>query len=275
MQLIPICSEVENVARVMEICGVERWGVCGLERDKLLPTRSKSRIPDEAKSIIAILVGYYFGDYPDRNVSRYALADDYHTTVLKLLTDIGNKLTEIYSGDKFVPFVDASPIAEVEAAARAGLGDIGMNGQLLSERYGSYCFIGEIVTTLNLPVTACKAKKLCTRCGACVAACPSGALAESGIDKTRCRSQITQKKRELNEFERGQIKAGGFVWGCDICTDVCPVNRRVAARGAEVSVRDITTVVGEDNLEEMCARKAYGWRGAGILRRNLRILDEL
>ena len=147
-----------------------------------------------------------------------------------------------------------------------------MNGQLLNETYGSYCFIGEIVTTADFPAAGRKANPLCTHCGRCAAACPTGALSHEGFEREKCRSHITQKKGELTEWEREQIRAGGFVWGCDLCTDACPVNRNARRSPVAAFQRDIAPVVGEVNLGKICECKAYGWRGEAVLRRNLRIL---
>lgn len=80
------------------------------------------------------------------------------------------------------------------------------------------------------------------------------------------------EKGELTEWEREQIRAGGFVWGCDRCTDACPVNRNARRSPVAAFQRDIAPVVGEDNLGKLCESKAYGWRGETVLRRNLRIL---
>ena len=239
---------MDQLIKCMESHGMDQWGVCRFEDAlPLLEVRAKRRLPERAKSIIVILFGYYIGEYPNRNISRYALMDDYNTVI-------------------------RATLAEVRAASLAGLGDIGMNGQLLNETYGSYCFIGEIVTTADFPAAGRKANPLCTHCGRCAAACPTGALSQEGFNREKCRSHITQKKGELTEWEREQIRAGGFVWGCDRCTDACPVNRNARRSPVAAFQRDIAPVVGEDNLGKLCESKAYGWRGETVLRRNLRIL---
>ena len=236
---------MDQLITCMESHGMDQWGVCRFEDAlPLLEVRAKRRLPERAKSIIVILFGYYVGEYPNRNISRYALMDDYHTIIRATLEELAKELQNMYNSDVFIPFVDSSPVAEVRAASLAGLGDTGMNGQLLNETYGSYCFIGEIVTTADFPAAGRKAKPLCTHCGRCAAACPTGALSHEGFDREKCRSHITQKKGELTEWEREQIRAGGFVWGCDLCTDACPVNRNARRSPVVAFQRDIAPVVG-------------------------------
>ena len=141
-------SRLETLMRGMAF---DEWGVCRFhDALPLLPVRSKARIPQGARSVIVVLFGYYIGDFPNRNISYYAIVDDYHTIVRAVLETAADKLRALYADEQFVPFVDASPVAEVRAAYLAGLGDIGMNGQLLNRTYASRCFIGEIVTTAEL-----------------------------------------------------------------------------------------------------------------------------
>ena len=196
-------SRLETIMRGMAF---DEWGVCRFhDALPLLPVRSKARIPQGARSVIVVLFGYYIGDFPNRNISYYAIVDDYHTVLRAALETAAEKLCALFEGEQFVPFVDASPVAEVRAACLAGLGDIGMNGQLLNRTYASRCFIGEIVTTAALEPSR-RAAPLCTRCGRCVAACPTGALRPDGFDRALCRSHITQKKGALTGWERAQIR---------------------------------------------------------------------
>jgi len=167
--------------------------------------------------------------------------------------------------------VDASPIREVEGAYLAGLGRRGKNGQLFHEKYGSYCFIGEIVTDLvikgDLPEQGD-----CPGCGRCLAACPTGALKEGGVEKDRCRSHITQKKGELTDWEADQIALGGMAWGCDICTQACPLNAHPAITPIGAFHQKLLPVLTGENLPEALDDHALNYRGEKVLRRNLQIL---
>lgn len=263
----------EQLAQIIGRCGFDQWGICSFaDVLPLLEVRAKSRLPASSQSLIVLLSGYYTGDYPDRNISRYAVVDDYHTVLHEKLEKLSEELQIQYKQNKFIPFVDSSPVAEVRAAYLAGLGGIGLNGQLLNPVYGSYCFIAELVTDLQLPPFSPYAQGICTGCGRCVAACPTGALSHGRFEKDKCRSHITQKKGALSEWEREEIRAGGFVWGCDRCTDACPVNSRVQQAEDEAFYRDIQPVVGYDNAGRLCKSKAYGWRGEAVLLRNLDII---
>ena len=273
-----LCREggscLEEIARVLAAQGFDQWGVCAFAGLPLLPVRSKNRLPAGARSVIVILIGYYIGEYPNRNLSRYALVDDYHTVFGEKLRRAVENLWNLFKTHRFIQFVDASPIPEVLAAHRAGLGDIGQSGQLLSPVYGSRCFIGEIVTDLPLPPFAGTPPKLCTGCGACVAACPTGALSPGGFQKARCRSQITQKKGELTSWEAEQVRLGGFAWGCDRCTDACPVNRDAALSRVPEFYENVVSRLTAENVGRLCAQKAYGWRGENVLLRNLALLGQ-
>ena len=170
---------MERLRACMQLFGIDQWGACRFsELPPLLEVRSRERIPQNAQSVLVFLFGYYTEAFPDRNIARYAVPDDYHSILRPLLAEVAASCAERFPGEAFVPFIDSSPIDEVAAAALAGLGEVGLNGLLLNPVYGSYCFIGEIVTTLPLEIPPPQPQQLCTRCGACRAACPSGALAQ-------------------------------------------------------------------------------------------------
>ncbi len=264
---------MEQLAHLMAELGLETWGVCRYEDTlPLLPTRSRNRIPKDAQSVIVILFGYYIGEYPERNISRYAMVDDYHQVIRGILERLVENLLNLFKTQLFIPFVDASPIQEVKAAWLAGLGDVGQNGLLLSPVYGNCCFIGEIVTDLPLPPSQ-ERLSLCNQCGACLRACPTGALGKEGLAKEKCRSHITQKKGDLSPWEAQQVQQGGFVWGCDRCADACPINQNKKWASLEAFYQDIQPVVGKDNAGRLCQTKAYGWRGESVLLRNLRLIE--
>ncbi len=147
----------EQVARLVEEAilplGVEHFGFCPLEAlSGLLDCRGKRLLPP-AGSAILLLLPYYGGEFPERNLARYALCDDYHRIAGDILEEIIAPLAAAFPAEKFLPFVDSSPIPEVEAGALAGLGFAGKNGQLITPWYGSCAFLCEVVTTLPLPQT--------------------------------------------------------------------------------------------------------------------------
>ena len=250
------------------------WGVCSFDKvkDNLHECRAKSRVPKNAKSVIVIAFPYLLDEsnYSESNISKYAVVSDYHGYVVPLLDSVCKKLTVEHPENSFVPFADNSPVSEVYAACLAGIGVRGLNSLLLTEEYGSFVFIGEIITDLYIEPTGEKING-CVKCGKCKQACPNGAINENGIDKEKCLSGITQKKGELTEEEKQLIKKTGCAWGCDICQNVCPYNKNAKQTyieeftGSALPVVDINTPV---------EGRAFAWRGKGVIERNLKILDE-
>ena len=220
-----------------------------------------------------------------RNLSLYAVPRDYHGYVKELESIVLPSLREMYPHNRFAVFADHSPIAEVDAAARAGMGVLGLNGLLITPEYGSFLFIGELVTDLDYEsVTGAPvpdfpaAPPTCEECGLCLAACPMGCPSE---DKTNCLSALTQKKGELTADEQAAIIAGGLVWGCDACQLACPHNQRVIAAQADTPIPYFRTdrLIRADEAvlnamdTEAFASRAYSWRGRPVILRNIRLLD--
>lgn len=252
------------------------FGFCPFEKikDNLINCRAISRIPENAKTVIVLLFPYNFGDdaYKDSDISRYAVVPDYHQTIGRILQEAVGKLTEIYPDEEFTAFTDNSPIPEVRAAMYAGLGVRGLNGLFFNKDYGSWVFIGEIVTTLECNYPDITDKSLmCAQCGKCVSSCPTGAVGNDGIDTEKCLSFITQKKGELTAEQELLIKRSGCAWGCDICQSVCPMNKAVITEpiedfknGAEFKARTQSDI----------SDRAYAWRGKKVIERNLKILNK-
>ncbi|MBE6558238.1 MAG: hypothetical protein E7661_04420 [Ruminococcaceae bacterium] len=223
---------------------------------------------------------------PERNLSLYAVPRDYHRYFEDLAADLIPRLKVAFPPYRFALFADHSPIDEVDAAARCGLGVIGDNGLLLTAQFGSFVFIGEIVTNMPYEIVTDHPRSLiavepprCEGCGACISACPEKCLPNQ---KEQCLSALTQKKGDLSERELVALSNHSLVWGCDICQMVCPHNQEVMERGRDTPVdyfrHERLLYLNRQALDEMDDQafrtRAYAWRGKSTIRRNLTLWEE-
>lgn len=248
------------------------FGFCDFKsvEPHLIECAGKRRIPENAKTVITVIFPYCLDEemYEDLNVSRYAAVPDYHTVAGKYLSTIAEELQREFEGEIFVPFTDNSPVSEVSTACACGLGVIGRNGLLINEKYGSWVFIGEIVTTLDVGIKAGELKR-CPDCGRCVEACPVGALNEENFGRDICLSNVSQKKGEIPEEYRLLMKKYGCAWGCDICQQVCPLNKDKKKTAIAEFINGFISHVDEDVEIE---GRAFAWRGEKVIKRNLEII---
>ena len=221
---------------------------------------------------------------PDRNVSLYAVPQDYHLYFKELADRLLPVLREQYPAHTFALFADHAPIAEADAAARAGLGVMGDHGLLITPDYGSLVFLGEIVTDApwevvtgdtDVPSFPVEPPR-CEGCGACLATCPAGC---AGGDRARCLSALTQKKGVLTDDEQDALREHPLVWGCDTCQLACPHNRAIMERGLDTPIPffkenrlsriDVAAINGMS--DDAFAARAYSWRGRDVIYRNIEI----
>jgi epoxyqueuosine reductase len=208
---------------------------------------SPSLAMQDARSVIVCALGYNIGlpnstDAPEPNsayaatgprgwISRYAWGDDYHEVLgEKLESFVGRLHEEFPEPFEARAYVDTGPIVERVAAKYAGLGWLAKNTCLINEDLGSWLFLGVIVTTLDLPTSLgpdeAPAPDLCGNCTLCIDACPTSAIVEPYVlDARRCISYLTIELRSAIPLELRE-PMGRHVFGCDICQDVCPWNRR-------------------------------------------------
>jgi epoxyqueuosine reductase len=188
-----------------------------------------ARLVPGARSVITLLQNYYpeqqqHADSP--RISKYAFGADYHDVIRskmnEFLSELRNEIGEINGRG----FVDSAPVLERSWASRSGLGWVGKNGNLINKQSGSFFFIATLITDLELEYDDPFAKDYCGSCTRCLDACPTGALVEPAlVDGSRCISYLTiELKDELIAPEfKGRME--GWMFGCDICQDVCPWNR--------------------------------------------------
>ncbi len=260
---------------ILNASGLRDFGVRPFSdvSDRLLNCMAKGRLPKDARSVISVLFPYKV-PMERGNLSRYAAVPDYHEIAGHMLSTAVSALEKAFGDFDFVWFIDNSPIPEVYTAARCGLGVIGDNGLLINSRYGSYCFIGSIVTNLVIPSTSDGEIRTCDHCGRCVTSCPSGALrGENGFDRRICLSDISQRKGTLSPEEEALLRQGGLVWGCDTCQDVCPMNVDAADTYIEPFLARANPSVSANDLA-VANDRAYLYRGRGVVERNIRVLGE-
>lgn len=247
-------------------------GVCSFEKleNDLFECHAKSRIPQRAKSVIVYLFPYYLGEeyYKNSNISKYAVPDDYHKICGRYLDKAVLSLREEYPDNLFEYFCDNSPLNEVKAACLSGLGVRGENSLLINETYGSFCFIGEIVTDLDILIDEREISS-CLKCGLCEKKCINNALKNGRVDENRCYSAITQKKGELTEIEAKLIRENRCIWGCDICQNICPMNKNIKTSPIKEFFETANAVYkGESDYNK---NRAFSWRKQDVINRNLEI----
>ncbi len=185
-----------------------------------------------AQSVISLALSYNTGQpeptdgLPRGKIARYAWGDDYHDVIKRRLREFATKLPEIAGRPVSTRiFVDDGPMNDRAAAARAGIGWFGKNTNILTQTHGSWVFLAQVITDIPLEADA-PLKKTCGECVLCIDACPTGAIvAPYVIDNKRCISYLTIELRGAIPRELRPL-VGDWVFGCDICQDVCPVNRK-------------------------------------------------
>lgn len=221
---------------------------------------------------------YYAGDFPG-NLSLYARGADYHLVVTQALETLCQRLRQEYPHCHFHPSADNSPLPEVELALLAGLGVRGKQGLLLVPDYGSYVFLGTILTDWDYPFPAVQPVQDCISCGACEKACPGGALGTEGFQLERCLSHLTQKSGDFSPEEAALVEKHPLIWGCDSCQRCCPYNQRVPLTEIAPFREDLIHSLGKEDVTGLTRKqvqakfpnRAFTWRGAKVLERNLKL----
>jgi len=182
-----------------------------------------------AASIIVAATNYYRDYDPPANkpiFSRYALGKDYHGVLKNGLHKLLSLIKEEMPGTEGRVFVDTAPVLERAWAVEAGLGWTGKNSMLINREKGSYIFLGVLVINTTLEYDSPAVKDYCGSCRKCIDACPTGAIMENRmIDSNKCLSYLTIENKGPIPAEFAE-KAGGRIFGCDICQEVCPWNRK-------------------------------------------------
>ena len=210
-----------------------------LAKNAAVRAHPRERFP-WAKSVVVLLVPYASerphapADALSHHIARYALGDDYHDVLDRIL----RKLEAVLEGVKSWRYVDTGPLSDRSLAAQAGLGWIGKNGMLIHEIDGSYFFIGTLVTALENDIETTAVSDRCGTCTRCIDACPTNAiLPDRTIDSAACISYATIEHRgPLEPHIAAHLEGNAF--GCDICQEACPWNAQPPAPHPAFEPRD-------------------------------------
>src|SRR5437868_4413317 len=217
--------------------GEMKW----MERDPAQRTDPRLFFPP-ARSVIVVALNYYTqsqhevrtacgsgwakSDLLTGKISRYAWGDDYHEIVAGKLRDLLSWINEQWPGAQGKVCVDIQPVMDKAWAARAGLGWIGKHTNLITPESGSWVFIGELLLNLDLEPEKAEVADQCGSCTLCIDACPTGAIVEPYVlDANLCISHATIESRATEIRADVAEHLEGWLYGCDICQDVCPWNQ--------------------------------------------------
>lgn len=217
-----------------EIKKLEEWLSRGYQSgmkymEKNLDKRKDVReILPKAKSVISLALNYYtdenYSNDPDKGkVSRYAWGTDYHLVIWEKLEILENSLRENDPSFESVSYVDTGPVMDKVWAKKAGLGWIGKHTNLINKEFGSWIFLASIITNYEFSYQE-EVEDYCGSCTACIEACPTNAIVqEYVVDSNKCISNLTiENKGEIPSIFKGKFE--NWLYGCDICQDVCPWN---------------------------------------------------
>ena len=230
------CGIANATALDVESAHVEQWLEDGREGDMGYLTRNKEKrydprlLVEGTKSIVTVLYNYYpkqqIGDSGKFKIAKYAFGADYHDVLKRKMRQLLERIeTQMGKLEGSRVFVDSAPVLDRAWAVRCGLGFIGKNTTLIHPKRGSFFFIGHLFLPIELSETGHALSNHCGRCTKCIDACPTGALeAPFHIDARKCISYLTiEYKGSLAHIDPKVFN--GWMYGCDICQDVCPYNR--------------------------------------------------
>jgi len=209
-----------------------------------------------ARVAIVTLTNYFHGvadpgpaPRTSGKVAQYARSTDYHRVLGRRLKRLAAAIRDVSPGATTRGYVDAGPVPERELAQRAGLGWIGKNTMLIHPEIGSFTFIGVILTDADLALDLPFQADRCGTCHACLDACPTAAFVEPHVmDARRCISYLTIEHRgDFTDAQRHML--GDWVFGCDICQDVCPWNVKFARATGDPELAPRADVAGPDLAE--------------------------
>jgi epoxyqueuosine reductase len=228
-----------------------------------------SRILPGADRAIVVTRNYFNPDpqMPEGTgrVAKYARGPDYHDTLQIPLQELVEHVRRIGDDETIArAYVDAGPVPERELAYRAGLGWIGRNTMLIHPEYGSHLFLAVVLTNLDLAIDRPFPHDRCGTCRRCIDACPTGAINEDRmIDSRKCISYLTIEFTGV-VAEELRSKMGNWIFGCDLCQNVCPWNVKFAVN-ADDPVLSLKNDRGAESLEDLVdmSRSEFGRRFAG------------
>lgn len=219
----------------------------------------------EAKSVISVGLNYYTGHdqsaiKSEFHFSNYAWGDDYHDILKSKLYTLLVWLKSEVPDIKGLACVDTSPVMDKVWAQKAGLGWQGKHTNLITRDYGSWLFLGELIVNIELDYDQSFTEDLCGSCTACIDACPTHALGEYEIYAEKCISYLTIEHRD--NLPSDQSDLDGWIYGCDICQEVCPWNEKFAQQTDEQTFKpkqEILNWTYEDwqSLDEAGFRKLF------------------
>ena len=188
-----------------------------------------SKLVPGAKSVITLLFNYF----PEENqnidspkISKYAYGEDYHLVIKDKLYDFFHRIKEKLGNINGRGFVDSAPVLERAWAQKSGLGWIGKNGNLINKNKGSFFFIASLIVDIELEYDAPIVKDFCGTCTRCIDNCPTEAiLPNKVVDGSKCISYFTIELKDALIPDQMKNKFDNWLFGCDVCQDVCPWNR--------------------------------------------------
>lgn len=274
------CSPLENLRDYL----VERKILnrqTEFEEDDIEKRLDPKIIFPQCKSIISIALSYNsdYREKPDYKLkgilSKSSWGIDYHIVLrnrIESLIDEIKKVTDF----TYQYFVDTGPLVDREIARKSGIGYYGKNCSIINERYGSFIFLGYILTDLDIDEFSTPEISKCGDCNLCIKACPTGALEGAfRVNPKKCISYLTQTRDNI-PYELRE-KMGTKIYGCDTCQRVCPKNKSILKPNHEEFIpKDIKGYVDIEKLlyisnkefKEVYGKMAGSWRGKNLLRRN-------
>lgn len=231
----------------------------------------------DCKSIIAVGFSYAKGykniDKKDKGlISLISYGEDYHQIVYKSLKVFANKL-EKYINFKYKICVDTTPLVDKEICRNSGIGNYGKNSLLINEDFGSFIYLGYLLTNIEIEENDNKFIDICKDCDICIKSCPNNAILTNGkINTKKCVSYLTQTKNYIPvEYRK---KMGNHIYGCDVCQLVCPKNEKILLKKSTndyrellVDLKELLSITNSQFINKYGSTSG-GWRGKNIWKRN-------